>query len=183
MGRRDAPAPGSVAAVPIRDATPEDALAVAGVHVRAWQVAYRGLIADEFLDELRPEDRASRYEFGAARAGAPRTIVAVEDGEIIGFATTGRCRDDDARDAVELYALYVDPPRWRGGVGRRLLAAATERMRCEGREEAVLWVLHGNEQAERLYERAGWRRDGAERWEEPYGVVSRVFRMRHSLVP
>lgn len=167
----------------IRDATPEDALAVAGVHVRSWQVAYRGLIDDELLDGLRPEDRAARYELGAERTGAPRTIVALEDQEIIGFATTGPCRDDDARDAAELFALYVDPPRWRDGVGRRLLAAATERMGGEGGAEAVLWVLRGNDPAERLYERAGWRRDGAERWEQPYGVVSRVFRMRRSLAP
>ena len=34
-------------------ATPEDALEVAGVHVRAWQSAYRGLLPDEHLDGLR----------------------------------------------------------------------------------------------------------------------------------
>jgi GNAT superfamily N-acetyltransferase len=165
----------------IRDATPEDALAVAGVHVRSWQVGYRGLIDDEFLDDLRPEDRAARYEFGAEQDDAPRTIVAVEDEEVIGFATTGPCRDEDTRDACELYALYVDPSRWRAGTGRRLLAEATARMRDEGYCEAVLWVLRGNDRAERFYERDGWRRDGSERWEQPYGVVSRVIRMRRSL--
>jgi len=41
----------------IRDAETADALAVARVHVRSWQVAYRGLIADQFLDALRPEER------------------------------------------------------------------------------------------------------------------------------
>jgi GNAT superfamily N-acetyltransferase len=165
----------------IRDAIPEDALALAGVHVRSWQAAYRGLIDDEFLDRLRPEDRASRYELGAPDPALPRTIVADAEGELWGFATTGPCRDEDAREAGELYALYVDPVHWRTGTGRLLLAAATERMRDEGREVAVLWVLRGNDPAERLYERAGWRRDGAERWEQPYGIVSRVFRMRRSL--
>lgn len=166
----------------IRDASPEDALAIAGVHVRSWQAAYRGLIDDDFLDRLRPEERAARYEFGAERAEAPRTIVALEDREIIGFATTGPCRDEDAREAGELYALYVDPPRWRSGAGRLLLAEATERMRRENLREAVLWVLRGNERAEHFYELGGWRRDGAERWEQPYGVVSRVIRMRRRLV-
>lgn len=38
-------------------------MAVARVHVRSWQVAYRGLIPDGYLDRLCPEDRAVRYDF------------------------------------------------------------------------------------------------------------------------
>lgn len=163
----------------IREATPDDALAVAEVHVRAWQAAYRGLIADEFLDRLRAEDRAATYAFGDP--AGPRTVVAEAGGTIRGFATVGPCRDEDAAGAGELYALYVDPSRWRGGTGRLLLAAATSLLREAGHEEAVLWVLRGNEGAERFYAAAGWRRDGAERWERPYGVVSRVLRMRRRL--
>lgn len=72
----------------IRRATPEDALAIAHVHVRSWQAAYRGLIDDEFLDALRPEHRVPIYEFGAAAAGETETIVAEAAGEIIG--STGR---------------------------------------------------------------------------------------------
>jgi hypothetical protein len=49
----------------IRRAGPGDELAVAGVHVRAWLAAYRGLIDDDYLDNLRPEDRATIYAFGA----------------------------------------------------------------------------------------------------------------------
>jgi GNAT superfamily N-acetyltransferase len=165
----------------IRDATPDDALAIARVHVRAWQVAYRGLIADEFLDRLRPEERAARYTLGVDDPAAPRTVVAETGGEIHGFATTGPCRDVDAGDAGELYALYVDPPRWRTGTGRLLLDHAGERLRGDGFAVAVLWVLCGNEGAERFYESAGWRRDGAEREEQPYGIVSNVVRMRRSL--
>jgi GNAT superfamily N-acetyltransferase len=165
----------------IRDATPDDALAIARVHVRAWQAAYRGLIADEFLDGLRPEDRAATYTLGSGDPTAPRTFVAEADGEIRGFATTGPCRDVDAREAGELYALYVDPPRWRTGTGRILLDHAGERLREEGFGVAVLWVLRGNEGAERFYESAGWLRDGAEREEQPYGIVSNVVRMRRSL--
>lgn len=165
----------------IRDANPDDALAMAGIHVRSWQAAYRGLIDDEFLDRLRPEDRAGGYSFAGADPAAPRTIVAEADGEIWGFAATGPCRDEDAPGAGELYALYVDPSRWRSGTGRLLLDHATARLREGAFDEAVLWVLRGNEGAERFYETAGWRRDGAEREEQPYGVVSNVVRMRRSL--
>jgi hypothetical protein len=48
----------------VRAATPQDALGVARVHVRSWQVAYRGLVAQDYLDRLRPADKASRCTFG-----------------------------------------------------------------------------------------------------------------------
>ena len=45
----------------------------------------------------------------------------------------------------------------------------------------MLWVLLGNEAGERFYEAAGWSRDGGERTEQPYGVISRVRRFRRGL--
>jgi hypothetical protein len=37
----------------LRRAEPADAMEVARVHVRSWQVAYRGLLPDAYLDGLR----------------------------------------------------------------------------------------------------------------------------------
>ena len=54
-------------------------------------------------------------------------------------------------------------------------------MRQRAYPEAIRWVLTGNEQAERFYRARGWARDGARRWEEPYGVRSHVIRYRRGL--
>jgi len=51
----------------------------------------------------------ARYTFGDTRPGAAARIVAVEDGVIAGFATTGPARD--APGAGELLALYVERER------------------------------------------------------------------------
>jgi GNAT superfamily N-acetyltransferase len=169
--------------VDIRAAQPEDALPVARVHVRAWQVAYRELMDAEFLAALRPEERAADYDFGSNDPTAPQTFLAVEGETIHGFATIGSSRDGDAPGLGEIYALYVDPDSWRGGVGGLLLIESRERMRRHGYEEAILWVLIGNEDAQRFYRADGWLRDGAERVEEPYGVVSTVVRYRRELGP
>ena len=40
----------------LRPAVPDDAMAVARVHVRAWQAAYHGLMPEDYLAGLRPED-------------------------------------------------------------------------------------------------------------------------------
>ncbi len=78
----------------------------------------------------------------------------------------------------EIYALYVDPGRYEAGVGRTLMDHARRRMKGQGFEAAVLWVLQGNERAAKFYEREGWVADGAVRKEEPYGIVSHVRRFK-----
>ena len=154
----------------LRLATPNDAAAVAQVHVRAWQVAYRGLLPDAYLEGLRPEERAARYTFGGQDPNRPTTIVAVRDGVLLGFATTGRSRDKVQAGRGELMALNVDPPYWDQGVGRALIAAAREHLvRC-GYREAELWVLDGNRRAYQFYAADGWSPDGAKRTETVWGV-------------
>ena len=60
---------------------------------------------------------------------------------MVGFVTFGPSRDDDTVGMGEIYALYVDPGRYEGGVGRLLMAEARRRLKGEGFEAAVLWVL------------------------------------------
>jgi hypothetical protein len=62
----------------LRPAEPGDAIAVARVHVRSWQAAYRTLLPDDYLDQLRPKDRAGKYEFANPDPAKPYTIVAAE---------------------------------------------------------------------------------------------------------
>jgi GNAT superfamily N-acetyltransferase len=154
----------------VREARPDDAAGVAAVHVRSWQAAYRGLLPDDYLDALRPEDRMARYTFGATDPDVPTTVVAVDEGLICGFATTGPARSDDSDDTGELLALYVGPDHWGLGVGRSLMADARARLSRRGFSDALLWVLVGNARAERFYRIDGWRRDGGRRTEEVWGA-------------
>ncbi|MGN6256302.1 MAG: GNAT family N-acetyltransferase [Solirubrobacterales bacterium] len=165
----------------IRPARADERLEIARVHVRSWQVAYRGLIDDDFLDALRPEDRAGIYELGSAEKGEVETVVALVEGSIVGFSAFGPCRDADAPGAGEIYALYVDPDHWGTGVGRALLLESRRRLAAAGFEEGVLWVLLGNEGAKRFYAADGWRPDGATREEQPYGPLVEVRRFRRPL--
>ena len=147
----------------LRAAVPGDELAAARVHVRSWQSAYRGLIAQDYLDGLRPEAWAGRYTFGRVGLQLPSTQVAVDGARICGLAITGLCRDGDVSNCGELMAIYVDPGYLRVGVGRSLMATARERLRHVGVAQAALWVLDGNAAARRFYERDGWRCDETHR--------------------
>jgi GNAT superfamily N-acetyltransferase len=150
-------------AIRIRPGAPEDARAIAEVHVASWRDAYRGLLPDEYLDTLSVEEReARRLVWFADPEPGSGVLVAEEGGRIVGFASFGPSRDDDASDGVgEVPAIYVDPGAVGAGIGRELFAAATRALRDGGFRRATLWVLEANERARRFYERAGWTWDGA----------------------
>jgi len=166
----------------LRTAQPTDAVAVAEVHVRSWKDGYRGLLPDEYLDALRPEDRAKHYTFGDPDPLKPATIVAIEAGAICGFATVGPSRDRDGEGSGELLALYVDPGRWGVGIGRALIEAARTRLAHEGYESASLWVLSDNRRAERFYAIDGWEPDGTRRHDQIAGLTVTENRYRRSLL-
>jgi GNAT superfamily N-acetyltransferase len=153
----------------VRVAEPADALAVAAVHVRSWQVGYEGLLSGEYLDRLRAEDRASQYRFVQSVADDPETIVALRDETIRGFATIGRA-EGQAIEVGELRALYVDPGSWRMGVGRELIVASRQRLVKRGCKRATLWVLRGNARAVAFYRSDGWVSDGTSREDEVWGL-------------
>ena len=146
----------------LRLANPCDAYGLAEMHVAAWQVAYRGLLPDDFLDGLTVEARAERWQ--QILTDSPRQIwIACEDDRIVGFASLGVSRDDDAlsNQTGEIYAMYVHPDEWRRGIGSALMAQALHALKLLGYAEAILWVLRGNRRARDFYEASGFVVDGA----------------------
>ncbi|MGC7101981.1 N-acetyltransferase family protein [Amycolatopsis lurida] len=162
----------------IRPAETGDELGVATVHVRSWQAAYRGLLPDDYLDGLRPEDRAAQYTFGTT--GRINPIVAVDGDTIRGFATFGPSRDNNDGTEGELYAIYVHPGHWGGGYGRALIAEA-RRLLAQRYRDAIVWVLVGNDQARRFYLADGWSDEGTRRTDEMFGVTVDETRFRRTL--
>ena len=156
-------------------------MAVARVHVRSWQVGYRGLLPDAYLDGLRAEERAERYNFASEDARAPATMVATDGGMICGFATTAPARDSDLSGHGELFALYVDPEWWGRGVGVALISGARGRLLELGYRNAALWLLVGNARAEHFYRLDGWLPDGPSRTDTIWGVTVNEVRWRRAL--
>ena len=149
--------------------------------MRAWQVAYRGLMPDDYLLGLRPEDRARRYNFASVDPTLPQTVVAVEADAILGFATTAPGRDADTADQGEICALYVEPDVWGRGVGRALAAAARGNLCRLGFTQAMLWVVAGNARARQFYQADGWTPDGQHRVQQIWSVTVDTMRYRRVL--
>lgn len=147
----------------LRHARAEDAPAIAEVNVRAWKAAYPGLVPQEYLDALRPEDRVGQWHEALGTGPWPVVLVAEDDDVVVGFSSVGPTGDVDLDPAVvgEVHTLYLDPARWRRGEGAALLGVATDELRRAGFERATLWVLGTNSNARAFYEHLGWRTDGA----------------------
>ena len=150
------------AVVNVRPAAPDDADAIGRIQVETWRAAYTGLMPDEAIASFDVGERQRLWREGLNRTPRPgsATFVVEDGGEVVGFATVGASRDDEAGDEAELYAIYLHPSRWSRGLGAALLQRAEESMRASGFRRALLWVLEGNERAERFYRAAGWEQDG-----------------------
>jgi ribosomal protein S18 acetylase RimI-like enzyme len=156
----------------IRPATPDDAEAVARVHVETWRAAYAHALSAEGLASLSVTQRTEMH-----RRSPP--LVAEVDGEIVGFVAVGPGTDPDTDG--ELYAIYVLPEHWGSGVGRALMEAGEERLRELGHQHAILWVLEDNPRARRFYEAAGWTPAGTRRPIEIFGQPVPEIRYEKSL--
>ncbi|MGN6033699.1 MAG: GNAT family N-acetyltransferase [Thermomicrobiales bacterium] len=175
--------------VRVRLARLGDAPAIAAIHVRTWQDAYRELLPATLLAGLDVADRTRMWErMLASHLPRTATLVAEDGGTVVGFCSVGGARlpgaDGPETDATgEIYAIYVWPDAQGMGVGAALMTAAFETLRGDTFARAILWVLAGNAPAIAFYERMGWQADGATKREEIGGVAIEEFRYWRSLGP
>lgn len=165
----------------VRRAQVDDAHAIAAVHVRTWQAAYRGQVPDAILDGLSVEQRTRSWSQIIARSMPPAAgaFVLEDDGEVCGFVHIAPSRDEDAgEEAGELTAIYVAPEFWGSGGGALLMECALAGLREAGCSEATLWVLDANVRARRFYESRGWTPDGAVKVDQREGFELHEVRYR-----
>lgn len=159
---------GRMMKVTVREAVETDAAPLVRVRTDSWRAAYAGLIPPAYLDELDATAAPARLaEYLRDPSPGRHYLVAERDGRLVGFVIAGAERPSveavrgERAGIGEVHALYVHPDAWFTGTGAALLDAATRRLAKDGYHGLTLWVLEGNTQARRFYERHGWRPDGA----------------------
>jgi GNAT superfamily N-acetyltransferase len=133
-------------------------------------------VAQPHLDALTYEDRERGWGERLRQPGLEPWVLLV-GGEVGGFVTLAAARPDDGGTGVgELEGIYLHPSLFGQGLGRRLMELALQRLRARGHVEAVLWVIDGNQRAERFYQATGWDREDAVRRHPRLGVPLRRYR-------
>lgn len=164
----------------IRAARPDDAAAIARVHVDTWRDAYAGLVPDAYLTALSEVRQTTLWSQLLARSVEPKAVLVAEtmapDGDptVVGFGNCGPLRNGSHASSLgsydgEVYTLYVSFD-WQGqGLGRGLLTKFLRGLYGSGLNSAVIWVLTANP-ARYFYEAMGGHRV-AERRETFAGVL------------
>jgi L-amino acid N-acyltransferase YncA len=163
----------------VRDARADDVVAIATILnslIDTTTISYRS----------EPHSLAEREAWFDAQvaAGLP-TLVAVDDGAVVGFATYGPFRDNERlpgfRFTVE-HSVHVDEAAWGKGVGRRLMDELIVRAAAAGVHVMVGAVDAANEGSVRFHERVGFVEQGRlrevgwkhDRWLDLVFMVRRI---------
>ncbi len=166
----------------MRAANESDLPAMVAIKHDAGVAAWPHILPPEVIEQLPfPERWVAAIVDPDPRVGV---LLADADDRAVAFAVTRPSGDVDAGATIgELDAFFSDPAAWGSGVGRSLLAAAVEVLRLAGFREATLWTAELNHRPRRIYECAGWARDGADRPRSFGGVEFAEVRYRIGLGP
>ena len=138
----------------LRDATQADVEAIALLHWRGWEDAYRGVLTDALLDGATLAMCEAQWPgwFATKSAGL---IVAQDAGELVGFVCAVAAREIAALGAAsEIQLLYVRADRQGAGLGAALLRAGAAAL-WPG--TMGLWVVRDHARARGFYQRMGGR--------------------------
>jgi GNAT superfamily N-acetyltransferase len=147
--------------------------------IAAWREGFRGIVP-EHVDPAHSWSESRIAERLRPRPDDDRELLVAElDDRVCGLVLLGRSRAAGATpDEGEVIALYVHPDHWRGGVGRKLVAAALEKLEHRGHTEAIVWTLAKSPRNLTFYESLGFRRDGGTQRRPSFGSPLEVrFRM------
>jgi ribosomal protein S18 acetylase RimI-like enzyme len=137
----------------LRTAEAGDAEAVARLHADSWRRHYRGAYSDAFLDGDVVGNRRAMWSSRLADPAGSLTLLAEDDGGLVGFAHIIFAADGRWGSLVD--NLHVRSDRRRAGVGRALLARAGHATAQRPDRALYLWVLEQNLAAQAFYRALG----------------------------
>ncbi len=138
----------------IREAKLEDAKEIAKVHVSSWQTSYKGMMSDEFLQNLSVEKRTDLWINNLQR-DENIVIVAIVNDKMIGFVCGSQVKEGEypSYDG-DVTAIYFYEEYQGKGYGKELLQTLFEKFKMKGYRNAIVKVLADNK-SRYFYEHSG----------------------------
>ena len=148
--------------IEIRKVLVEEAREYAICHATCWRAAYKGIIPDEYLNNMLSDmDQVVEIrKQSISEASGDEYCCITLDGKMIGKLGYSKCRDEDKIDAGEIHAIYLYPDYWDKGYGRQIMEYTLDKLKAMGFGEVVIWVLEENMRARMFYEKFGFKFDG-----------------------
>jgi L-amino acid N-acyltransferase YncA len=137
----------------VRDAVPDDLAEITAIYNALLETT-----THEWTEELHTVDERAEWLASQNAARFP-ALVAIDSGEVVGWATYGDFRDSvrwpGYRFTVE-HSIHVREDHWGRGVGRLLIDALIERARQAGKHVMVAGIDADNTGSIRFHERLGF---------------------------
>ncbi|SFD47779.1 Ribosomal protein S18 acetylase RimI [Bacillus sp. OV194] len=146
----------------IRKAIPGDEKGIAFVQVDSWRTTYKGIVNDEYLEQMKAEDRQDLW-MGIIQKPLEKSFlyVASINQEIIGFCSGGPNRSGRFPYESELYAIYLLQEYQRRTIGSSLIRHFAQNQYDAGYRTMLVWVLKDNP-CKAAYEKLGGIKLGEE---------------------
>lgn len=133
-----------------RKAKPEDIRDISRIHALSWKTAYKGMVPQQFLDDLKEDHWIEPFTNAFHENRLSAQLVC--DNEIpVGCISYGKSRDSGLSDWGEIVSFYLLPCYWGKGYAAPLLELAMADLGRSYRS-IFLWVLKDNLRARKFYE-------------------------------
>lgn len=155
----------------LKRANVDDAEIISNIHALSWKVAFKGLLPQQYLDELKNDFWVGTFKEWMAKNALTAQLV-YENNLAVGCISYGKSRDDLLPEWAEIVSIYVLPNYWGKGYGSKLLNTALLEIRQLDYKNAYLWVLEGNLNAKAFYENKGFFYNGDK---YPFEIMGKPF--------
>ena len=132
----------------------EDSKEIAALIKETWNMAYKGLIDDDYLKNLDVQKITERWE---KRIEDNKDILIYEENNnILGVVEYGESETN--KEHGEVLVLYVKPEQERKGIGTKLFNTAKQELLKNRYKSLDVWCLNKNTIGENFYAKNGGKK-------------------------
>jgi ribosomal protein S18 acetylase RimI-like enzyme len=128
----------------IRKAKLDDATGIAKVHVDSWRTTYKGIIPDDFLNNLSYEQRTELWKGNITKEDNYVVVAENNEGQIVGFADAWKRENNVLKSSSDLTSIYLLKEYQGQGIGKKLLKELFEHFKQLGNGKIFVEVLEEN---------------------------------------
>ena len=147
-------------AITIRTAEIDDAQSITKVRIETWHATYAkildsGFLASQTLEEGTTRLRAVLEQESQSTGQKPFRLVAIRNGEVVGFSVFRPKPDMPFQDEWFLHAIYIHPDAQGRRIGTKMVAAGRSEGKRRGATRMILSVFTANCAAQEFYRATG----------------------------
>jgi ribosomal protein S18 acetylase RimI-like enzyme len=138
----------------------DDWNAISSIYDESWKYAYRGIIPQDYLDNLGNGRRVDKFKKALETNPNQKRLIVLDGDKIIATADFGKSRMSDMEGFGEVYSIYFLPEYMGKGYGKTLMQLSVDGLKEMGFTKMFLWVLEDNKSARHFYEKFGFSYSG-----------------------